>query len=725
MDIEYRYRAFISYSHADEAWAQWLHRALETYRVPKYLVGRETSAGVVPERIAPVFRDREDLATATSLGETLTRALEQSASQIVICSPAAARSRWVNEEVLTFKRLGRSHRIFCLIVGGVPGDAQGECFPQALIHEMGPDGKLTDARCEPIAADVRPGKDDKLDVKLKLVAGMLGVGLDELKQRDAHRRHRRMMLLVAASLAGMAITSGLAATAWLARNDAERQRVRAEEEAETARQTTQFMVGLFKVSDPGESLGNRITAREILDKGAARVERELAGQPAIHATLMDTMGTVYSSLGLYDPALRLVRQAYEKRRELWGTEHPEVADSLNHLGGVLTQKAEFAEAERHLDDALAIRRTLFGGRSAEVADTMSRLAEVQSAKGDYGRSEELIRESLAIRRALGPGAAADVARSLEDLGLNHESRGEYEQGITYLREAVAMQEDLHDGAHPALAQAMDNLASALIEVGKVGEAEPLARRTLAMKRQLYGDVHPEVAAGINNLAIILDMRQEFGDAEQAYREALAINRQLLDEQHPTIATNLNNLAITVYARGKHAEGIDLLRQSLDMRRRVLGPEHPVVAGIATSLAYWLVDKGAFDEAARLVEEGLAIRLKVLGPDHPQVAGTLTVKANLRLAQHRYEDARQLAVEARSILLAADLPDDSWQVAAAKAAEGAALTGLQRYADAEPLLTSSLPSLASAPIPGLQQKGRSRLVDLYLAWGQPAKAERYR
>ena len=92
METEFRYKAFISYSHSDEVWAKWLHRALETYRVPKHLVGRESVFGPVPERIAPVFRDRDELATATNLGETLTRALEQSAFQVVICSPAAAKS---------------------------------------------------------------------------------------------------------------------------------------------------------------------------------------------------------------------------------------------------------------------------------------------------------------------------------------------------------------------------------------------------------------------------------------------------------------------------------------------------------------------------------------------------------------------------------------------------------------------------------------------------------
>ena len=146
---------------------------------------------------------------------------------------------------------------------------------------------------------------------------MLGVGLDELKQREAHRRQRRMMALVTASVVGMAITSGLAAAAWLARNEAERERVRAESEAETARQTTNFLVGLFAVSDPNEARGNSITAREILDKGAKKSSRN-STQPATQATLMETMGTVYTSLALYPPAASLLESALQKRRRtLW------------------------------------------------------------------------------------------------------------------------------------------------------------------------------------------------------------------------------------------------------------------------------------------------------------------------------------------------------------------------------------------------------------------------
>ena len=402
MDTHFKYRAFISYSHADEQWATWLHKSLETYRVPKHLVGRETEFGPVPERFAPVFRDRDELATATSLGDTLTRALEQSAFQIVICSPKAANSKWVNEEILAYKRLGREHRIFALIVGGEPGSsaspatADQECFPNALIYKMGADGQLTTEKSEPIAADARPGKDSKLDVKLKLLAGMLGIGLDELKQREARRRYRRMVALVTTSVVGMAITSGLAAAAWIARNQADRQRVRAETEAETARQTTNFLVGLFAVSDPNEARGNTITAREILDKGSQRIQSELATQPAIQATLMETMGTVYTSLALYPPAASLLDSALQKRLELYGADSLEVAQSAEKLGGVLTLTAEYDKAETNYRKALDLRQKLLGPEHVDIARSQYQLADLLFREGDYETAEPLFRDSLAI-----------------------------------------------------------------------------------------------------------------------------------------------------------------------------------------------------------------------------------------------------------------------------------------------------------------------------------------
>ena len=113
-----RYRAFISYSHQDRTWGEWLHRALEHYRVPKRLVGRTGRYGAIPKRLTPIFRDKDELPTAIDLGQVINEALQQSDCLIVICSPQAAASRWVNEEILTFKRMGRGDRVLELIVDG-------------------------------------------------------------------------------------------------------------------------------------------------------------------------------------------------------------------------------------------------------------------------------------------------------------------------------------------------------------------------------------------------------------------------------------------------------------------------------------------------------------------------------------------------------------------------------------------------------------------------------
>jgi hypothetical protein len=158
-----RYRAFISYSHCDERLAKWLHKAIESYQVPKPLIGRRGSDGLIPKQIFPVFRDREDFRASSDLSASMHEALSQSASLIVLCSPASARSRWVNQEILEFKRLGRGDRIFALIVGGEPSatDIANECFPRALRFDTTADGRPTDRCVEPIAADLRPEGDGR------------------------------------------------------------------------------------------------------------------------------------------------------------------------------------------------------------------------------------------------------------------------------------------------------------------------------------------------------------------------------------------------------------------------------------------------------------------------------------------------------------------------------------------------------------------------------------
>lgn len=248
MEAQIQYRAFLSYSHSDRAFAASLHRALESFRVPFKLVGTATALGPVPARLTPIFRDREELSASHSLSEAIEAALSQSSALIVVCSPSAASSRWVNEEIRFFKRLHGEKRIFAVIADGEPGatDMPGreaeECFPLALRFQVGTDGELTGQRTEPIATDLRPRGDGRRQGKLKLIAGLLGVRLDDLVRREAQRRQRRLAYIAAASVAGMATTSGLAIAANQARNEAEIQRNEAQRQRAEADGLVEFML---------------------------------------------------------------------------------------------------------------------------------------------------------------------------------------------------------------------------------------------------------------------------------------------------------------------------------------------------------------------------------------------------------------------------------------------------------------------------------------------------
>ncbi len=201
-----KYWAFVSYSHSDSAWAAWLHKAIETYRVPARLRRRGGAAGEIPRNLYPLFRDRDELPSSADLGGKIHEALAQSRNLIVICSPKAAASRWVEQEIRAFRALGRGDRIFALIVDGEPKAAAGsigrECFPPALR-----DG-------EPLAADARPGKDTRDAARLKLIAGILDVGLEELRQRERHRvlqqRLRGAISAIAAAAVLMLVYAGVA-----------------------------------------------------------------------------------------------------------------------------------------------------------------------------------------------------------------------------------------------------------------------------------------------------------------------------------------------------------------------------------------------------------------------------------------------------------------------------------------------------------------------------------
>ena len=688
-----KYWAFLSYSHRDASWANWLHRSVESYRPPKALVGTLGERGPVPRRLSPLFRDREELATATDLGTVIAEALRQSACQIVICSRQSAKSKWVNEEILAFKRLGRDDRIFCLIIDGEPNasdnpaTADEECFPPALRYKLDAAGNLSSTRTEPIAADARPGKDGRNNAKLKLIAGVLGVGFDALRRREAQRRTRRLVAIASAMTVGMIATTGLATYALVQRGAAQRQSIRAEAEAETAKQTTKFLVDLFRISDPSEARGNTVTAREMLDKGATRIDAELSRQPAIQATLFDTVGTVYMGLGLYKQARPLLERAVGTRRHLLDSDPVANSDSLNHLGDVLTLQAEFTIAERTFRESIAKLRAqpASSARQAALARSLHGLGMALSNQGTLPEAEQQLRAALVMQRALFGEVNGEVARTLEDLGQVVDQRGDLKAAIPLMQSAMAIQRQLHGtDPHPDLAEAINNLALVYEENGDHDDAEKLFRDGLAMNRLLLGDKHKEIAIGLSNLAYVLQEKGDLARAEATFRQTLAMQRELLGNVHPDVAMTLNNLAYVYAALHDTSNELRTQRESLAIYQQLFPGDHPDVARVANQLGFFLTEAGQYAEAERYVRDSLGMRRRLLGNAHPDVASSLTSLAILQVATHKYADALDSSREAVKIYSAA-LSATHWRTAIPASAQGAALAGLGRYAEAEKIL----------------------------------------
>ena len=371
------------------------------------------------------------------------------------------------------------------------------------------------------------------------------------------RRHR-IAVAVAAGLLLVLLAFGGAQTLQLRRTMRERDR---------ADRIAAFMTGMFKVSDPSAARGNSITAREILDKASKEIDIGLSKDPELQAQMMQTMGDVYVSLGLYPQAQSLLTRAVDIRRRVLGPRNPDTLTAMYGLGWLLSQQGHYAEAEKLDRETLDIRRRVLGPEHPDTLRSMNKVASVLFAAGRFAEAEKLARDALDVeRRVLGP-------------------------------------------EHRATLTSMNNLALVLDGEGRYAEAEKLYRGTLDIQRRVSGPEHPETLISMNNLATVLDHEGRYADAEKLYRETLDTQRRILGLEHPDTLISMGNLGDDLNHEGRFAEAEKLDRETLDIRRRVLGPEHPDTAISTYNLACILAHKGNRDAAFSLlrqsVDHGLA------------------------------------------------------------------------------------------------------------------------
>lgn len=534
----FTFRAFISYSHRDSKVAEWLHRAIETYRIPKPLIGRATETGAIERRPGKIFRDRDELEVAADLSGKVNEALAQSQFLVVLCSRASAHSRWVNQEVINFKRIKGANRIIAVIVDGepgashIPGRESEECFVPALRFKVSAEGKLTDEPAEPIAADLREGKDTKARVRLKVVAGLLGVGLDELIRRESQRRAR---LLFYTSLAMGCLTlllTGLTVEAVRARNLAVAAQENADRKRAEAEELIEFLVGDLRTKlepvgrlDVLDAVGQKVLdhfsslrPEEQDDEALARRSRALR----ILGTIDMNKGNLAGASARFNEA-QMTASLLLQRNPSNAERLYEYAGAFLEIGGLHYRQGEYEAARAAYAKALDAAQKLnahdspspawqmqlarvwlgLGTVSSDMLEAERALSELAEAQTTFERLSAQDRQNIAYLREIG-GALEWIAGTYYRVGNFAQAIAHREQQVAIYQKALQLDPD-HKTIKGELFSALRTLANINLNFGNDAAARTQAAEALSVVTSLT-DLDPANAEWkIEQARILLDL----------------------------------------------------------------------------------------------------------------------------------------------------------------------------------------------------------------------------
>ncbi|MEZ5463637.1 MAG: toll/interleukin-1 receptor domain-containing protein [Lysobacteraceae bacterium] len=602
-----RYRAFISYSHADEAIATRLHRRLERYRPPRGLKRDRDSAAA--SRIHPVFRDRDELAGAGQLSDAIEAALAQSAALIVICSPAAVGSRWVGEEIRRFRLHHAERPVLAFVVNGEPAadpcnDPEQAAFPLQLLLTDPAD--TSSPLQEPLAADARPQGDGFPTAFLKLVAGLLGVRFDQLRQRDLRRRQRLWTLAIAGSLLLSACFAVLAWQAIIARDAAREAQARAELELTSERQTRDFLLSIFELADAGKSRGNQVTVREVLDRAVARIDDTPFERPAIKSRFLATMGQAYDSLGINKRAAELLRYSLQELPD-WD-ESQEAAsqriDSQLALADVLFNSGEY-EASIHALDTVALLKTTLpvDPNKALTAvirgDVLIQLEQDEDATLEFGRALDILDSS----EVSSEDKARWKGRAHSGLALLQQYEGNFEEADAEFAKALNLLSQELGPSHPDTVTTRVSRASNAYFAGNMDVAKREWQHSLQIASKLYDPLSPDIGTLKNNLGRLALETDDLASAESMLNDAIASDRKFRTENFDDLAYPLNSLAMVKLAQGDADAARELLDEALLIAEAA---NHPILGPVLTHIADLDCESDPTAAAMAMAHRGLEI-----------------------------------------------------------------------------------------------------------------------
>ena len=435
-----------------------------------------------------------------------------------------------------------------------------------------------------------------------------------------------------------------------------------------------------------------IAAAVISIRQSIRASREAASAQAVNDFLQNDVLAQASAANQSGPSAKpdpdlKVRTALDRAAQrITGKfdRQPEVEASIRDtMGQTYIDLGLYPEARKQLERAMELRRRLLGAENPKTLQTMSRLGRTAELQGKYAEAETLLGRALEIeRRVLGP-------------------------------------------AHPDTLTSMNNLAGDYYSQGKYAQAGVLFSQTVEIRRRVLGPAHPDTLMSMNNLAGDYYSQGKYAQAGVLFSQTLEIDRSVLGPEHPDTLSSMGNLAEVYGAQGKYTQAEALFSQTLKTWSRVLGPDHPSTLNTLSDFTSMYQHQGKYALAETYAAQALAGRRHALGPEHPDTMASAADLALAYLSQGKFAESEPLAREAMEFNRKKQ-PDD-WQGFRAETLLGASLAGQKKYADAEPLLLEGYQGMVARKdkieVPNWYHLDRARewIVQLYQAWGKPAKA----
>lgn len=435
--------------------------------------------------------------------------------------------------------------------------------------------------------------------------------------------------------------------------------IEAERERDRAEQVSGFLTDLFQLVSPDQAQDNALSAVELLNRGAKKVEEEFSDQPLDQANLFLVLSDVYETLGSFDEALVYAKKANTILSDVHKGSHPDVAKSLNSIGWLLRQNAEYEKADSFLTSALTMRKLLYGNNHLDVARSLNDLAVLRQSRGDYASTDTLLKEAIEIRRAISGKESEATGVLLSNYAALKYGLGEFQEAENLMSESLEIMRATVGDSDMQTANVMSNLAAIMMVQQNMDGAIKYYNQALEVRLKILGEGHPDLASsyahlgniyrsteqyalaeellvkayhirfenlGTKNeltvdskrlLGLLYDAKGETEKAEQHYLDAIEGYRIFTSTGNAEMAETLQNLGSLYLNTGNPESAETALREAFEMRSKIMGEEHSLTIESMISLGACLFQNGKEEESIELLEAGIRY-LDTPGKDDPDL-----------------------------------------------------------------------------------------------------------